>query len=77
MAYYGALACGEDNNKDECDFDSDKFKEVEKSMPSHLGISVLSQSKRVNIIFVHKIDGSYSNKQFYQDSDSLYIHVDQ
>ena len=51
------------------------IKEVERSMHSHLGIFVLSHSKRFMHKFVHEIDGFYSNKVYYQDNDSLYIHM--
>ena len=49
-----------------------KTKEVEKSMPSHLGTSVLSQKKRIMNEFVHEIDGFCSNKIYYQDTDYIY-----
>ena len=54
----------------------DKIKEVEKIMPSHLGVFLLSQSKRIMNKFDHEIDGFCSNKVNYQDTDSLYIHMD-
>ena len=54
----------------------DKKKKL-KSMPSHIGIFVLSHSKRIVKKFVHEKSGFYSNKVYYQDTDSLYMHMDQ
>ena len=44
-------------------------------MPSHLGVFVLSQSKRILNKFVNEIDGFYSNKVIYQDTIWLYIQM--
>ena len=52
------------------------MKEVEKSVPSHLGLYVLTHSKEVMIYLVHKIVGFSSNKIYYEDTDSAYIHAD-
>ena len=45
-------------------------------MPSRLGIFVLSLSKRIMNKFFHAIDGFYSNRVYYQDTDSVYFHAD-
>ena len=42
-------------------------------MPSHLDIFVLSPSEKNMIKNVNEIEGSYSNKKYYQDPSSLYI----
>ena len=44
---YESLPSGEYNNKYKSDPGIDKIVDVEKSMPSNLGISVLSRSKRL------------------------------
>ena len=74
---YEALPSGEYVIKYKSDAGIDKIK-VEKSMPSHLDLDifVLSQSKRFMSKFVNEIDGFYSTKVYYQDSDSLNIHMD-
>ena len=51
----------------------DKTKEVEKSLPSHLGVFVLSHSKRIMEMFVHEKDGFYS-KQVYYDIPIVFIY---
>ena len=43
------------------------------TMPLHLGAFVLSNSKRIMNIFIHAINGFYSNDVYYTDTDSLYI----
>ena len=45
-------------------------------MLSHLGIFVLSHSKRIMNQFVYEIDGIYTNKVNYIDTTSLYTHVE-
>ena len=50
----------------------DEVKKV-NTMPLHLGAFVLSNSKRIMNIFIHAIDGFYSNDVYYTDTDSLYI----
>ena len=42
-------------------------------MPLHLGVFVLSNSKRVMNNFIHAINGFYTNDVYYTDTDSLYI----
>ena len=44
---------------------------MEKSMPSLVGIFVLSHAKRIMNKFVLEIDGLLSNKVYYQDTDSI------
>ena len=44
-----------------------------KTMPLHLGASVLSNSKRIMNNFIHVIDGFYINDLYYEDFDSMYI----
>ena len=46
-------------------------------MASKLGTFVLSHSIRIMNKFVIEIDGFYSNKVHYQDTGSLYIHMDE
>ena len=57
-------------------FQIDKKNEVEKSMPSHPGVFVLSHSKRIMNKIVHEIYAFYSNKVYYQDTESQYINFD-
>ena len=42
-------------------------------MPLHLGAFALSNSKRIMNIFIHVINGFYTNDVHYTDTDSLYI----
>ena len=49
-----------------------KLKKV-NSMPLHLGVFVLSNSKRIMNNLIHAIDGFYSNDVYYTERDSLYI----
>ena len=51
------------------------MKEVEKSMPSHLGFSVPSHTTRI-FRFVHAAGRFFSNTVYYQDKNSFYIHMD-
>ena len=44
-------------------------------MPSRLGIFVLTHSQRIMNRFVYEIDGFYSNKVYYQETDSLSIWI--
>ena len=53
----------------------DKIKKVDKCMFSRLCIFVLSHSKKIMNNYVHEIGGSYSPKMYYQDTDSLYSHM--
>ena len=43
------------------------------TMPLHLGVFVLSNSKRIMNNFIHAINGFYTNDVYYTDTDSLYI----
>ena len=49
--------------------------EVKKAntLPLHLAVFILSNSKRIMNIFIHAIDGFYTNDVNYTDTDSLYI----
>ena len=49
--------------------------EVKKlsTMPLHLGVFVLSNSKRIMNNFIHAINGFYTNDVYYTDTDTLYI----
>ena len=49
--------------------------EVKKlnTMPLHLGVFVLSNSKRIMNNFIHAIVGFYTNDVCYTDTDTLYI----
>ena len=42
-------------------------------MPLHLGVFVLSNSKRNLNNFTHAIDRFYKNDLYYEDTDSMYI----
>ena len=56
--------------------DDDRLEnEVKKlnTMPLHLGVFVLSNSKRFMINFIHAINGFYTHDVYYSDTDSLYI----
>ena len=44
-------------------------------MPSHLDIFMLSKNQSIMKMFVQEIDDFYSNKVYYQDTDSLYILI--
>ena len=50
----------------------DEVKKV-NTMPLHLGVFVLSNSKRILNKITHAIGGFYTNDVFYTDTDSLYI----
>ena len=43
------------------------------TLPLHLGAFVLSNWKRIMNIFIHAINGFYTNDIYYTDTDSLYI----
>ena len=43
------------------------------TLPLHLAVFILSNSKRIMNNFIHAIDGFYSNDVYYIDTDSLYI----
>ena len=73
---YEPLASGEHVFNYKSGRGSDKIKEVDKSMPSQLGVFVPSQNIRIMNMFVRETDGFYSNKLYCQDTDSLYIHMD-
>ena len=49
--------------------------EVEKAntLPLHLAVFILSNSKRTMNNFIHAIGGFYTNNVYYTDCDSLYI----
>ena len=55
----------------------DKEIEDKNTMPSQLGASILSNSKRIMNNFVRIIDGFKNNNVYYQDTDSLYIEKKQ
>ena len=50
----------------------DEVKRI-NTLPLQLAVFILSNSKRVMNIFIHVIDGFYSNDVYYTDTDSLYI----
>ena len=50
----------------------DEVKEV-NTLPLHLVVFILSNSKRIMNKFIHAIDGFYTNDVYYTDTDSLYI----
>ena len=50
----------------------DEVKKV-NTLPLHLAVFKLSNSKRIMNNFIHAIDGFYSNDVYYTDCDSLYI----
>ena len=43
------------------------------TLPLHLAVFILSNSKRIMTIFIHAIDGYHTNGAYYTDTDSLYI----
>ena len=45
---------------------------VKKTLPSHLGTFILSNSKRNRNIFVREINGFYNNCIYYSDTVTLY-----
>ena len=47
----------------------DKVKKVNIT-PFHLGVFVLSNSKRILNNFIHSIDGFFTNDFYYTDTDS-------
>ena len=47
--------------------------DVKKTLPSHLGAFILSNSKRIMNNFIREINGFYNNSIYYGDTDSLYI----
>ena len=49
--------------------------EVKKlnTMPIHLGVFVLSNSKSIMNNFIHAVNGFYANDVYYTDTDSLYM----
>ena len=46
---------------------------MKKTLPSHLGAFLLSNSKRIMNNFIREINGFYNNSIYYGDTDSLYI----
>ena len=50
---------------DDCD--------IKNTLPAHLGVFILSNSKRIMIDFIIEINGFFINSIYYGDSDSLYI----
>ena len=50
----------------------DEVKKV-NTLPLHLAVFILSNSKRIMNKFIHAIDGFYTNDVYYTDTDSLYI----
>ena len=51
---------------------TDKAKQT-KLLPSHLGVFILSHSKRIMNNFIHSIDGFKNPRIYYTDTDSIYI----
>ena len=47
--------------------------DVNKTLPSHLGAFILSNSKRIRKSLIREINGFYNNSFYYGDTDSLYI----
>ena len=43
------------------------------TLPLHLAVFILSNSKRIMNNFIHAIDGFYTNDVYFTDTDSLYI----
>jgi hypothetical protein len=71
---YSRLPCGkyivELKEEDGVDVEEDK----KGFTPSHLGVFILSYSKRIMNNFIRAIDGFYNPVIYYTDTDSLYIH---
>ena len=53
--------------------DYDKAKSV-NTMPFHFGSFILAHNKRIMNKVFHELDGFHSNKIYYGDTDSGYIH---
>ena len=51
----------------------DSDNDVKNTLPSQLGASILSNSKRTMNKFIREINGFYNNSINYGDTDSLYI----
>ena len=47
--------------------------DVKKTMPSHLGAFILSNSKRIMNNFIRESNGFFNDSIYYGDTDSLYI----
>ena len=47
--------------------------DVKNTLPSHLGVFILSNSKRIKNNFIREINSFYINSIHYGDTDSLYI----
>ena len=47
--------------------------DVKKTLPSHLGALLLSNSKRIMNKFIRETNGFYIKNIYYTDTDSLYI----
>ena len=58
---------------DESFDDDDEAKSI-NTMPSHFGIYILSQSKRLMSDVIKQIGGFYIISFYCTDTDSLYIH---
>ena len=50
----------------------DDLKKV-NTLPLQLAVFILSNSKKLMNIFIHAIDGFYTNDVYYTDTDSLYF----
>ena len=59
---YEPLSNGEYVTMYRSDAGYEKMKGIVKSMPSHVGLFVLSNSKRIMNMFVHEIERFYSKK---------------
>ena len=46
---------------------------VKNTLPSHLGVFILSNSKQSMNNFIRDINGFFNNSIYYGDTDSLYI----
>ena len=46
---------------------------MKNTWPSHLGASILSNSKRIKKNFIRETNGLFKNKIYYGDTDFVYI----
>ena len=70
---YHRINCG--NSVVKMKDDEGLLEEIEKviTLPLHLAVFRLSNSKRIMNNFLHAVGGFYTNDVYYNDTDSLYI----
>ena len=68
---YWNLPNGNSTVKLKKDVGSDGDNDVKKTLPSHLGAFILSNSKRIVNNFIREINGFYNHSIYYGDTDSF------